>query len=161
MKRNTLLIAIAVIAVVGIAVGLFLSGAGQTDPLQGTLLPKPTILTLEYTVPMEDGWGGFMLDLHGRLTDSTGAPVANRAVNIKFTVPGEPPTPPYRTLGPGETPTPYVGDAGTATTGADGSYSVQFQQWSGYYTVHPVYTARFGGDSAYLASQSPNVVGPP
>ena len=160
MRRNTLLIAIAAVAVVGIAVGLFLSGAGQTGPLTGRIAPIPTTLTLSYTVPMEDGSGGYLLDCHGRLADSTGAPVSNRAVNIKFTVPGQPPTPPLRTLGPGETPTPYVGDAGTATTGADGSYSVQFQQYSAYYGKHPVYHAEFAGDSAYLASRSPDVAGP-
>jgi hypothetical protein len=144
MKRNSLLIAIAVIAVVGIAVGLFLSGAGQNGQLPGALMPKPTTLTLSYTVGMEDGMGGYELFLNGRLADSTGAPVTNRAVRLTFTVPGE----------------TVINDAGTATTGADGSYSLRIQQYYWYYGKHPVYTARFAGDSAYLASQSSGVAGP-
>jgi hypothetical protein len=40
MKRTTLLIAIAAIAVVGIDVGLLLSGAGPTGPLQGRIAPS-------------------------------------------------------------------------------------------------------------------------
>jgi len=144
MNRNTLLIAIAAIAVVGIAVGLFIAGAGQNGQLSGTLAPKPTTLTLGCTVGMEDGMGGYELFLNGRLTDSAGAPVANRPVSLRFTVPGQ----------------TGVNDAGTATTGADGSYSLRFQQYSSYYGKHPVYTAGFGGDSLYLASNSPGVPGP-
>jgi hypothetical protein len=144
MKRNTLLIAIAAIAVVGIAVGLFLSGAGQNGQLSGTLAPKPTTLTLTYTVPMEDGSGGYMLDVRGRLADSTGASVANRPVRIRWKLPSE----------------TVIHDVGTATTGADGSYNVQFEQYSAYYGLHPVYYAEFAGDSQFRASRSPDVQGP-
>jgi hypothetical protein len=144
MKRNNLLIAIAAIVVVGIAVGLLLAGAGQNGQLSGTLAPRPTTLTLAYTVPMEDGSGGYLLDCHGRLADSTGASIANRPVKIRWKLPAE----------------TVFNDAGTATTGADGSYSVQFQQYSAYYGKHPVYHAEFAGDSAYLASRSPDVAGP-
>jgi hypothetical protein len=144
MNRNTLLIAIAAIAVVGIAVGLLVSGAGQNGQLSGTLAPKPTTLTLGVTVGMEDGMGGYGLSLHGRLADGTGAPVANRMVSVKYRVPGE----------------TVVNDAGTATTGADGSYNVEHQQLYFYYGKHPVYYTVFAGDSLFLASRSPDVQGP-
>ncbi|MEN6343420.1 MAG: hypothetical protein ABFC89_12790 [Methanospirillum sp.] len=144
MNRNTLLIAIAAIAVVGIAVGLLLAGAGQNGQLSGTLAPKPTTLTLGYTVPMEDGSGGYLLDIRGKLADATGGPVANRSVKIRWKLPAE----------------TVFNDAGTATTGADGSYSVQFQQLYFYYGKHPVYHAEFAGDSLFLASRSPDVQGP-
>ena len=144
MNRNLLLIAIAAIAVVGIAVGLFLSGAGQTGPLPGMIAPIPTTLTLSYTVPMEDGSGGYLLDVRGRLVDATGGPVANRSVKIRWKLPAE----------------TEVHDARTATTGADGSYSVQFQQYYWYYGKHPIYWAEFAGDDLFLASRSPDVAGP-
>jgi hypothetical protein len=163
MKRNTLLLAIAIIAAVGIAVGLFLSGAGQTDPLQGTLAPKSTTLTLGWTDLLEWGLGDYWFRLNGRLIDSTGAPVANRTISIRFTVPGETPTPTPAWM----TPTPTTGvaviivhEAGTATTGADGSYSLQYYQPTAYFGKHPVYFARFNGDGTYLASNSPSVAGP-
>ena len=41
MNRNTLLIAIAAVVVVGIAVGLLLTGAGQTGSLLGASGPSP------------------------------------------------------------------------------------------------------------------------
>jgi hypothetical protein len=144
MKRTTLLIAIAAIAVVGIAVGLLLSGAGQTGSLQGRLEPLPTTLTLGYTILMENGVGGYYLSLHGKLVDATGAPVASRAVQLKYTVPGE----------------PIIHDAGTATTGADGSYDVGHDQWASYYGLHPVYYAEFAGGDLFLASRSTDVQGP-
>ena len=154
MKRTTLLIAIAAIAVVGIALGLLLSGAGQTGSLQGRLEPVPTTLTLGYTVGREDGVGGYELFLYGKLADSTGAPVANRLVSLRYTVPGETVT---QVGGMSAIP---IHDAGTATTGADGSSSLQFIQYSAYFGKHPVYTAGFAGDSLYLASHAPGVAGP-
>ncbi|HOT94533.1 MAG TPA: hypothetical protein PK089_05025 [Methanoregulaceae archaeon] len=144
MKRNTLLIAIAAITVVGIAAGLLLSGAGPSGALQGMIAPIPTTLTLGYTVLMENGVGGYMLDLHGRLVDSTGGPVANRPVKLRWRLPDE----------------TTLHDCGTATTGADGSYSLQFEQYSWYYGRHPIYHAEFAGDSLFLASRSADVQGP-
>ncbi len=144
MKRTTLLIAIAAIAVVGIAVGLLLSGAGPTGSLQGRIAPIPSTLTLAYTVPMENGAGGYLLDLHGRLVDATGGPVANRPVTLRWRLPTE----------------TIIHDCGTATTAADGSYSLQFEQYSWYYSKHPVYYAEFAGDDLFLASRSPDVQGP-
>ena len=144
MKRTTLLIAIAAIAAVGIAVGLLLSGAGPAGSLQGRLEPIPTTLTLAYTVPMENGVGGYLLDLHGRLVDATGGPVANRPVTLRWRLPTE----------------TVLHDCGTATTAADGSYSLQFEQYSWYYGKHPVYYAEFAGDDLFLASRSPDVQGP-
>jgi hypothetical protein len=162
MNRNTLLIAIAAIAVVGIAVGLFLSGALTAGPLSGTIGAIPTTLTLGWTDLGEQGLGGYEFRLYGRLADSTGAPVAGRTVRLTFTVPGETPAPTtgWWTVSPSPTVTPIVHDVGTATTGADGSYSVYHTQYASYYGKHPVYSASFAGDGTYLASRSPGVQGP-
>ena len=144
MKRNTLLFAIAAIAVIGIAVGLLLSGAGQTGPLQGRIAPIPTTLTLGYTVLMENGVGGYYLSLHGRLVDATGGPVANRTVKLRYRIPGE---------------TVFY-DLRTVTTGADGSYDVGHDQWADYSGTPFVYYAEFAGDDLFLPSRSPDVQGP-
>ena len=144
MKRTILPFALAAIAVVGIAVGLLLSGAEPTGSLQGRIAPIPSTLTLAYTVPMENGAGGYLLDLHGRLVDATGGPVANRPVTLRWRLPTE----------------TVLHDCGTATTAADGSYSLQFEQYSWYYSKHPLYYAEFAGDDLFLASRSADVPGP-
>ncbi len=144
MQRKTLLIAIAAIAVVGIAVGLLASGAGQSSSLSGRIAPIPTSLTLGYTVLGEGGTGSYLLSLHGRLVDATNGPVANRAVKIRYKVPAE---------------TVFY-DLRTVTTGADGSYAAQYEQWADYSGRPFVYYAEFAGDDLVLASRSPDVEGP-
>ena len=145
MKRNTLLIAIAAIAAVGIAVGILASGVA--GPLTGSIGPSPTTLTIEYSLNNDPNgpWGGvWLLSLHGRLTDAAGGPVANRWVWVRVWTSSDGPS-----------------TAGADMTGADGSFEVEYQQ-PGVYPPNGItyrYWAEFPGDSAYLASSSPYVQG--
>ncbi len=145
MKRTTLQIAIVTIAAVGIAVGILVSGAGLAGTLQGRLEPVPTTLTLGITLDTQNyPVGVYGLILHGRLVDATGAPVANRPVTLRYIIPGE----------------TVIHDAGTATTGADGSYTIQHIQGVSYNGNYPVYYAEFAGVDMFLASRSSDVQGP-
>ena len=166
MKRNTLLFAIAAIAVVGIAAGLLLAGAGQTGPLQGGIAPSltpmfpttqetgvpphwfQTSLTLECSVLKnfsmgKDGYDDY-LELHGRLIDERGCPVVNRMVKLRKKVINA----------------HFFDDLTTVTTGYDGSYSMGV-----IYVAHSsgkpfVYYAEFAGSDPFLPSRSPDVMGP-
>ena len=63
MKRNTLLFAIAAVAVVGIAAGILLAGNGQSGPLSGAIGPTATTLTLNVsTCSVPDARGN--VELH-------------------------------------------------------------------------------------------------
>jgi len=82
MNRNTLLIAIAAVVVVGIAVGLLLVGAGQTGSLQGASVPIPTSLDLivsNCSPPDARGYSSFTITGHLMVS---GGVVANRTVNL-------------------------------------------------------------------------------
>ncbi len=85
MNRNLLLIAIAAVAVVGIAAGVLLAGNGSQSPLSGAIGPTPTTLTLNVStcsVPVPSGDVSFTLA--GELRDSGGNPVAGRTVALRW-----------------------------------------------------------------------------
>lgn len=137
MNRNTLLIAIAAIAAVGIVVGLFLTGAGQ-NPLTGTLVTQNTQLTYGATIVEEAGIGGYLLNLHGKLSTAAGAGLGGKTVTLYYKYPT---MSAYQSL-------PAV------TTGADGTYSYMYEELP-YYGTPVLYYARFAGDDLYIGSQSP------
>ncbi|KAF5056611.1 hypothetical protein DSECCO2_365440 [anaerobic digester metagenome] len=165
MKRTILPFAIAAIAVVGIAVGLLLAGAGQTGPLQGGIAPSltpmfpttqepgvrplghQTNLTLECTVIntyTKENHVFYYLNLHGRLIDQTGAPVASQMVRLDE-----------------NSPDMHFFDFFTATTtGADGSFSAVQYTWADDSGKPSVYRATFAGSDLFLPSRSPDVMGP-
>ncbi len=86
MNRNLLLIAIAAVAVVGIATGILLVGNGQSQgPLSGALGPMPTTLTLNAsTCGVPDPSGNVNFTLSGELRDSGGNPLAGRTVALRW-----------------------------------------------------------------------------
>lgn len=139
MKRNTLLIAIAAIAVIGIAGGLLLAAGLQNGPLSGTLGPTTTKLTLWVTTIEERGTGSHLLRLDGRLSTLEGAGVAGRSVDLKQQI---------------STTTLAIG---TATTGADGTFTMTCEEPANSSGTPFVYFAQFWGDSLYRSSQSANV----
>lgn len=141
MNRNQLLIAIAAVVVVGIAVGLLLSGAGQPGPLSGALGQAPTSINLSVTdcwTPNGDGEFGWVV--RGCLVTSSGEPVPNRAVTLYTEV--------CRnggcTLGPSE----------TVLTNAAGWFYVWKPQTPDMYEKTEEYQAWFGGDYQYGPSES-------
>ncbi|HIH03053.1 MAG TPA: hypothetical protein HA263_04090 [Methanoregulaceae archaeon] len=138
MNRNTLLIAIAAIVVVGIAGGLVLAGAGQNGQLSGTLVRQNTQVTCGATIVEEAGIGGFLLNLHGKLSTAAGAGLAGKPVTISYKYPG---------MSAFE-PLPVV------TTAADGTYNYQYEELP-YWGTPVLYCARFAGDDLYSGSQSP------
>jgi hypothetical protein len=84
MNRN-LLIAIAAVAVVGIAAGILL--AGQTGQLSGAIGPTPTTLTLNAsTCSVPSPSGNVSFTLSGELRDSAGNPLAGRTVALRWAV---------------------------------------------------------------------------
>ena len=139
MNRNTLLIAIAAIAAVGIVVGLFLAGGGQNGQLSGTLLKQNTQITCGATIVDETGLGGYLLNLHGKLSNAAGAGLAGKTVTLYFKYPS---SSRYESL-------PAV------TTGADGTYGYQYEELP-YWGTPVLYYARFAGDDLYNGSQSPS-----
>ncbi len=86
MNRNLLLIAIAAVAVVGIAAGILLAGNGQSHgPLSGALGPTPTTLTLNVsTCGVPDPSGNVDFTLSGELHDINGTPLAGRTVALRW-----------------------------------------------------------------------------
>lgn len=138
MNRNTLLIAIAAIAAVGIVAGLFLAGAGQ-NPLSGTLVKQNTQITCGASIVEEAGIGGYLLNLHGKLGTAAGTGLAGKTVTLYYK---------YPTMSAYE-PLP------TVTTGADGTYSYLYEELP-YYGNPVLYYARFAGDDLYNGSQSPS-----
>ena len=107
MNRNLLLIAIAAVAVVGIAAGILLVGNGQSGPLSGALGPTPTTLTLTVsTCSVPDPSGNVGFALFGELRDTAGNALADRTVALRWascdngtcaTCPGCSSPPPTRT----------------------------------------------------------------
>lgn len=133
MNRKNLYILIVAVVAIGIVVGLWLTGAGQSGPLSGevvTKAPKLTTLTLGVTVLGEGALGDRLIQFSGTLTDSGGAPVQGRTVSIMR-----------------DPNSPWVIE--TATTGTNGAYYVQHGE------ITPgSYFAVFAGDDQYGASQS-------
>ena len=88
MNRNLLLIAIAAVAVVGIAAGILLVGNGQSGLLSGAIGPTPTTLTLNAsTCSVPDPTSGNVdFTLSGELRDSAGNPLAGRTVALRWAV---------------------------------------------------------------------------
>ena len=160
MKRTILPFAIAAIAVVGIAAGLLLAGAGQTGPLLGGIAPSPTtlqpvipmdwkrtILTLECSVLKnfsmgEEGYDDY-LELHGRLYDERGWPVANQKVNLMRKV----------------ITADFFDHFTTVTTGYDGKYSIGVVYITDTSGKPYAYRAEFAGKDLFLRSRSPDVLG--
>ena len=98
--------------VAGIVVGLLLAGAGQNGQLSGTLVTQNTQVTCGATIIEEAGIGGYLLNLHGRLSNAAGAALAGKTVTVCCK---------YRGCSTYE-PLPAV------TTGADGTYAYQYEE---------------------------------
>jgi len=85
MNRNTLILAIAATAVVGIAIGLGLAGAGQTGSLAGSIGGTPTTLTLNVSTCSSPTPGGDVtFTLSGELRDSGDNPVVGRTIWLSW-----------------------------------------------------------------------------
>jgi hypothetical protein len=153
MKPVTTLVAIAVVAGIFVLGGFaFLDGMQPQGPLQGSLGPTPTNLTLNISPCTEpEGWlftpGALNFTLSGYLRDANGNPVPGRTVT--FTARG--------VLAGGMH---YVGEPGvegSAVTAADGSFSLQKQELptAGYGTgAYEEFVASFAGDTQYVSSSS-------
>jgi hypothetical protein len=84
MNRNLLLIAIAAVAVVGIAAGVLLLGNGQTGPLSGALGPITTNLTLTVSDCADaDASGNRGFAIFGVLRDSAGNGLADKTIALR------------------------------------------------------------------------------
>ena len=142
MNQKVLYIAVVAVVAVCIIIGLWITGAGQTESLSGevaipTAGPTPptstrTILTLGVTViqEKEDGMMERAIQFSGTLADSSGAPVQGQTVTIMKNA-----NPPYSVI--------------TATTGTNGVYSILYGEYS-----PSAYFAVFAGDGQYQGSQS-------
>ena len=132
MNRKNLYLAIVAVVAIGIVIGLWLTGAGQSGPLSGTIASTPTTLTLSVTVlqEKEDGMMERAIQFSGTLADSSGAPVPGRTVTIMKNA-----NPPYSVI--------------TATTGTNGAFYVIYGEYS-----PSAYFAVFAGDGQYQGSQS-------
>ncbi len=148
MNRTVLLVAIAAIAVVGIAVGLLL--AGPTGPLAGALGPVPTSIDLAVsncTGPDYQGFVSFIVS--GHLRDSGGNPVGGRTVTLA-------------SMGCTDEGACYS-DVESLVTQSDGSFAVKKR---GLPQENPTpgtgdrYRASFAGDAQYGASTSGDVYRP-
>ena len=145
MNRN-LLIAIAVVAVVGVVAGVLLLGNGPTGPLAGALAPAPTTLTLTAsTCSVPDGAGNVSFTLSGQLT-AGGAPVADRTVAL-------------RTARCDNGACSVAPVMEFATTGPDGGFSFAKLEpkTAGYDADTYYYGAAFSGDTQYAGSSSGTV----
>ena len=140
MKRNHTLIAIAAIVVAGIAVGLLLSGAGQTGSLSGALEPVPTSLNLSIRDCWETYNGELGWFVRGCLVTPGGDPVPNRAVTLSSEV----------CRGGGCT----VGSSETVLTNTAGWYAFWRPQTPDMYEKTEEYQALFRGDYQYAPSAS-------
>ena len=143
MNRNTLLIAIAAVVVVGIAVGLLLTGAGQTGSLQGASGPVPTSLDLivsNCSPPDARGYSSFTITGHLMVS---GGVVANRTVNLY-----------------GVFPERGTSAAEPLVTGRDGSFRVTRNVLPSANSTGDNYQAVFGGDAEYGPSTSEKVYSP-
>lgn len=155
MNRNLLLIAVAAIAVVGVAVGILLLGSGPSQgSLSGAIGPIPTTLTLNISACTEpDGRsepGALNFTLSGSLLDDNGGPVPGRT--ILFARSGATTGQASFMEGPGQ--------SGSAVTAADGSFRLDKQELptrdysaGAYQEFH----ASFAGDAEYLSSSSNTV----
>jgi len=139
LKRNTLLIAVAAIALIGIAGGLLLAAGLQNGPLSGTLGPATTTLTLGATTIEERSTGSHLVRLDGKLSTLEGAGVAGRSVDLKWQF---------------STTTFAIG---TVTTEADGTFTMTCEELANSSGTPFVYFAQFWGDSQYKSSQSASI----
>lgn len=145
MNRTTLLVAIAAIAVVGIALGLFL--AGQNGQLTGALGSIPTSINLSVSgCSPPDSRGYVSYTIAGYLVDSSGRPVADRTISLIGVF--------YPETGPG------LSAVEQFVTGADGSFRVRRDVRPSVNSTGDNYQASFGGDTQYGASTSEKVYTP-
>ncbi|MEN6517929.1 MAG: hypothetical protein ABFC38_07015 [Methanospirillum sp.] len=149
MNRNTLLIAIAAIVMVGIAIGVMLSGAGQTGSLSGSIGATPTTFTLNVsTCSVPTPAGNVNFTLSGELRDSGGNPVAGQAIWLSLSS--------CSNGACAATPSTE-----SAVTGQDGGFSfVKSEPPTRNYnaeTTFVQYSASFRGDEQYAASFSNSV----
>jgi len=147
MSRNTLLIAIAAIVVVGIAVGVLISGVGQNGKLSGSIGPTPTSINLSVSGCSPPDYAGLVsFAVTGYLLDAGGGPVANRTVNLV-------------SIGCTDGGACFSG-VESLVTRSDGSFSVKKR---GAPSVNATpgtgdhYRASFAGDAQYGASSSGDV----
>jgi len=139
VNRNTLLIALVAIAVIGVAVGLVLPGALQNGSLSGTITKTLTKVTLTATTTGESGTGNHLVRLQGKLSTLDGTGIAGAPVELSQQI----------------STTTFL--LGTVTTGADGAFSSTCEEPPNSSNTSFVYFAVFRGTSWYDPSQSDNV----
>lgn len=145
MNRNLLLIAIAAVAVVGIAAGILLAGNGQSGPLSGALGPTATTLTLNVsTCSVPDARGNVSFTLSGELRDAAGTPLAGRTVALRW-------------ASCDNGPCATVPEMPFATTNQNGGFSfARNEPATRNYDAdtYVQYGAAFSGDAQYAGSSS-------
>jgi hypothetical protein len=148
MNRNHLLIAIAAVAVVGIAAGVLILGSQQPQaPLSGSMGSASTILTLDPTTcSVPDSNGSVTITVSGELHTTFGNPVAGRTVEV-------------HRLKCGSTGCNWTGPdgEGSVVTGPEGRFSLVKSEAPTLYndgSSHIVDYATFAGDAMYAGSQS-------
>ena len=136
MNRNTLPIAIVVVAAIGITLGVLLPGVLPSGPLSGALSKQMTSLTLTATTIEDLGTGDHRVRLDGRLStlDGTGIPGASVQLSQQIST------------------TTIV--LGTVTTGPEGSFTSTCVEPPG---GEFVYFAGFYATAYYDSSQSDRV----
>jgi hypothetical protein len=142
MNRTTLIVAIAALAVVGIAAGLLL--AGQAGPLAGRLAQEPTSINLsisDCSAPDARGFSSFTIA--GFLVDSNDLPVADRTVNLV-----------------GMFPSSGLSAVEPLVTGRDGRFKVGRTVNASEPSTGDNWQAFFGGDDLYGPSNSEKVYRP-
>jgi hypothetical protein len=134
MNQKVLYVAIVAVVAIVIVIGVWVSGAGQSGPLAGTINPPPIVTTLTLTAEDDPVCGGGVayrqIQFSGTLTGD-GAPIPVRPVTI------------YNAEGP----TAIV----TLNTDVNGTFSTSV----GVMAFGPAdYYATFTGNSQYDSCQS-------
>lgn len=84
MNTKLLLIAIAVLAAVGIATGLLIATAGQYGPLGGDIAgPRNTTMTIAWAFPQTSVGPALPYTVSGHLVGPSGAGVQNKIITIR------------------------------------------------------------------------------